>query len=115
MIEERPWGTYEILYEDESCKVKKIVVHPGKRLSYQYHEKRDEHWIITQGIAYINIDGRISTRHPGENIFIPRLSKHRVTPLSSNFDGNLEFIEIQTGDSFDESDIVRIEDDFNRN
>ena len=42
MLENRPWGTYEILHEDAKCKIKKIIVNPNQRLSYQYHKNRDE-------------------------------------------------------------------------
>ena len=42
---------------------------------------------------------------------IPRKSKHRIENISNE---TLIFIEIQTGEYFDEDDIVRIEDDYNR-
>jgi len=48
-IEERPWGKYEILYDWTECKVKKITVNPNQKLSYQYHHKRQENWIVTKG------------------------------------------------------------------
>ena len=34
-IEERPWGKFEILVDSDYCKVKRITVNPGGRLSYQ--------------------------------------------------------------------------------
>ena len=43
--EERPWGTFEVLYEEEGLKVKRIVVKPGKRLSLQSHRQRAENWL----------------------------------------------------------------------
>ena len=50
--DERPWGNYTVLDSTESDhKVKRIVVAPGKRLSYQTHEKRAEHWYIVSGVA----------------------------------------------------------------
>ena len=40
-FDERPWGTYLVLDDEASDhKVKRIVVFPGKRLSYQRHAKR---------------------------------------------------------------------------
>ena len=47
--EERPWGWFEILFEEASLKVKRIMVKPGKRLSLQSHERRAENWVIVQG------------------------------------------------------------------
>ncbi|MCK4890118.1 MAG: mannose-6-phosphate isomerase, partial [Candidatus Aminicenantes bacterium] len=36
--EERPWGWFEILLEEEDVKVKRILVKEGKRLSLQSHK-----------------------------------------------------------------------------
>jgi mannose-6-phosphate isomerase len=49
MIENRPWGFYEILIDNPKYKVKRISVNSGKRLSYQYHLERDENWAIVEG------------------------------------------------------------------
>jgi mannose-6-phosphate isomerase-like protein (cupin superfamily) len=48
-IFDRPWGTYQVLLEDDNCKVKKIVVQPGQKLSLQSHEKRSELWKVIDG------------------------------------------------------------------
>jgi len=47
---DRPWGSYEVLHEATTHKVKTISVTPGKRLSYQRHARRAEHWFIVAGI-----------------------------------------------------------------
>jgi mannose-1-phosphate guanylyltransferase/mannose-6-phosphate isomerase len=47
--EERPWGWFEILFEEATLKIKRILVKPGKRLSLQSHERRAENWIVVQG------------------------------------------------------------------
>ena len=50
--DERPWGNYLVLDDDEADhKVKRIEVTPGKRLSYQSHAKRSEHWFVVSGTA----------------------------------------------------------------
>jgi mannose-6-phosphate isomerase-like protein (cupin superfamily) len=41
-IEERPWGKFETLSDEEYTKVKKITVNPGGVLSYQLHYNRSE-------------------------------------------------------------------------
>ena len=56
---ERPWGRYEVLQESATHKVKCIWVNPGKRLSYQRHQKRAEHWFIVAGDAEVTINGVI--------------------------------------------------------
>ena len=111
-IETRPWGTYEILLDSEKTKVKKITVRPNQRLSYQYHYKRSEHWIVIEGIATVTINGLIKRVEAGDSIYLPVGIKHRVANKHSSLD--LVFIEVQTGTYFGEDDIVRIEDDYNR-
>ena len=67
----RPWGHYEILLDEVYCKVKRIFVKPGQRLSYQYHHKRQEAWTVVSGIAKITIDGKTKNYQPGETVLIP--------------------------------------------
>ena len=110
-VEDRPWGYYEILHEEKNCKVKKITVNPGERLSYQYHHKRSEVWTIIQGEAYMLLNDELQLYTYGETIEIPQGVKHRVENKSSE---DLIFIEVQYGTYFGEDDIIRIEDDYNR-
>ena len=44
--DERPWGCYDVLLDTDFTKVKLITVAPGKRLSYQSHEHRQEQWVV---------------------------------------------------------------------
>src|SRR4029434_876602 len=50
-FDRRPWGTFTVLDEGENFKVKRIEVWSGKRLSYQKHAQRAEHWVVVQGTA----------------------------------------------------------------
>jgi mannose-6-phosphate isomerase len=111
---ERPWGNYTVLDDDApDHKVKRMVVHPGKRLSYQRHSKRAEHWFIVAGTALVTLDGVDVTLHAGESIDIPLEGAHRIgNPVADGPD--LVFIEVQRGTYFGEDDIVRLEDDFGR-
>ena len=108
----RPWGDYDVLLDSEICKVKRISVRPGQSLSYQYHHKRSEDWIIVQGAGEVRIDSKKIKVSPGDRIHIPPLVKHSVRSFKNEED--LVFIEVQTGDYFGEDDIVRIEDDYGR-
>ena len=111
-IEERPWGSFEHLLDCEYCKVKRIIVKPEQRLSYQYHYKRSECWVIVQGAATVTLDDKIHTFVEGDVVQIDCETKHRVENKSEQ---DLIFIETQTGTYFGEDDIVRIEDDYGRN
>ncbi|HUO49012.1 MAG TPA: phosphomannose isomerase type II C-terminal cupin domain [Acidimicrobiales bacterium] len=110
--DERPWGNYTVL-DDEAPdhKIKRIVVHPGKRLSYQRHAQRAEHWFVVSGSAKVTLDGREVVLGPGESIDIPRQGAHRI---ANEGEADLVFIEVQHGSYFGEDDIVRLEDDFGR-
>ena len=108
---ERPWGRYEVLQESSSHKVKCIWVHPGKRLSYQRHEKRAEHWFIVSGTAEVTIDGKVSTLTSGATVDIGIGVLHRIHNVGET---EVVFIEVQTGTYFGEDDIERVEDDFGR-
>jgi mannose-6-phosphate isomerase-like protein (cupin superfamily) len=110
---ERPWGTYTVLSDDASDhKVKRIVVRPGKRLSYQRHAERAEHWFFVSGQAQVTLDGTVTTLSPGQAIDIPTGAAHRVANDGAADD--VVFIEVQRGTYFGEDDIVRLEDDFGR-
>ena len=108
---ERPWGRYEVLQEGGTYKVKSIHVSPGKRLSYQRHQKRSEHWYITDGTGEVKLDGEIQKVSRGSTVEIPQGMLHRISNTGSN---ELIFIEVQTGSYFGEDDIERVEDDFGR-
>ena len=109
--EERPWGSFENLLDEDYCKVKRIIVKPGQRLSYQYHHKRSECWVIVQGWAAITLDDKTFDYEEGYTIQIKIGMKHRV---QNDGEKDLIFIETQTGTYFGEDDIVRIEDDYGR-
>ena len=107
----RPWGEYEILLDEWNVKVKRIRVKPNKRLSYQYHNKRREEWIVVNGNLTIILDDDKVFRYPGESIHIPIGARHRAW---NETDEDVIFIEVQTGTYFGEDDIIRLEDDFDR-
>ncbi len=107
----RPWGFYNILADKDTYKSKEIVVFPGKRLSLQRHQQRDEHWYFIEGHAEITLNDSTLKLGPGESVDIPRNSLHRIENSGSE---NVVFIEVQTGDYFGEDDIERLEDDFGR-
>ena len=109
--EKRPWGTFFVLQDEKKYKIKRIEVKPNHRLSYQYHNKRSEYWIIISGKAKVTIDDKIKILKAGETINIKCKTKHRVENCGIQ---NLTFIEIQTGSYFGEDDIVRIHDDYKR-
>lgn len=110
-FDRRPWGTFTVLDEADSFKVKRIEVLPGKRLSYQKHAQRAEHWFVVQGTAKVTLDDRDIIVAPGESIDIPVGSAHRIENAGNDL---LVFIEVQRGVYLGEDDIIRLQDDFGR-
>lgn len=109
--DERPWGSYTVLDQGQGYQVKRIEVLPGKRLSYQKHARRSEHWVIVQGQALVTLDGQDSTLAQGQAVDVATGAAHRIANPGS---GPLTFIEVQRGDYLGEDDIVRLQDDFGR-
>ncbi|MGI8752174.1 MAG: phosphomannose isomerase type II C-terminal cupin domain [Acidimicrobiales bacterium] len=109
--DQRPWGSYTVLDDSLTHKVKRIEVAPLCRLSYQRHGRRSEHWFIVTGSAEVTLDGTVSRLRPGDAVDIPRGSAHRIANPEPH---PLVFIEVQHGDYFGEDDIERLEDDFGR-
>ena len=110
-FEFRPWGKFEILLQTEYCKVKKLTVDPGQYLSYQFHNRRSEHWVVVSGEASVLLNAKKIVLSSGSSIDIPRGSSHS---LGNEGLENLVVIEIQLGEYFGEDDIVRIDDPYNR-
>ncbi len=100
-----------MLDEGEGYKVKRIEVLPGKRLSYQKHAQRTEHWVVVRGTAKITLDGREIMLGIGETAEIAIGAAHRVENPGVE---QLVFIEVQRGSYLGEDDITRLEDDFGR-
>jgi mannose-6-phosphate isomerase len=107
----RPWGSYTVLDDEPTFKVKRIEVLPGKRLSYQRHARRSEHWFIVHGTAVVTLDGERREVSSGDAVDVPVGTDHRIENASDQL---VVFIEVQHGDYFGEDDIVRLEDDYGR-
>jgi mannose-6-phosphate isomerase-like protein (cupin superfamily) len=110
-FDRRPWGTFTVLDEGDGFKVKRIEVLPGKRLSYQKHAQRAEHWVVVNGTAKVTLDDREIIMETGQAVDIAVGSAHRVENPGREL---LVFIEVQRGNYLGEDDIVRLQDDFGR-
>ncbi len=107
----RPWGSYTVLDDATGHKVKRIIVSPGRRLSYQSHSKRSEHWFVVSGVGEVTLDGTLQPVEAGSAVDVGLGTPHRIANTGEE---PLVFIEVQHGEYFGEDDIVRLEDDFGR-
>ena len=108
----RPWGWYQGIDIGARFQVKRIMVHPGHKLSLQKHHHRAEHWIVVKGTAEVTVDDKVIALHENEGTYIPIGAVHR---LHNPGRIDLEIIEVQVGSYTGEDDIIRLEDVYSRN
>ena len=108
---QRVWGYYRVLHEvhgphEPTMVVKELTVEPGKSLSMQYHNYRNEFWIVSEGTATLTrIDpDKVITMKMHEKEIINKEEWHQ---LSNQTEDPLRVVEIQYGDLCVEWDIVR--------
>ena len=107
----KPWGYFTVLADEADHKVKRIVVHPGHRISLQRHTRRAEYWHAVSGQAIVIREEEEIAFSAGQSMDIPQGTWHRVQNESNEI---FVFIEVQTGTYFGEDDIERREDDYGR-
>jgi mannose-6-phosphate isomerase-like protein (cupin superfamily) len=106
----RPWGKFRAFPYDQAGSIKIITVKPGEALSLQYHRNRSEFWIILDKGLEVTAGDRVWKPQENEEIFIPRKTAHRIRCIGQK---PARIMEIWIGES-DESDIVRLDDEYGR-
>lgn len=109
---EKPWG-YELLWSETSHYAGKIIhIYAGKRLSLQYHHKKHESVLVLSGTLLLHLgqgdDARVIELHTGESADIAAGDIHRFEAYA---EGDVEIVEVSTPYL---DDVVRLEDDYNR-
>lgn len=108
---QRPWGSYTVIVDAQSYKIKKIVVEPKQKISLQMHYHRSEHWIVVRGTAKVTNGETEIYLNENHSTYIPNMTVHR---LENPGKIPLEIIEIQSGSYLGEDDIIRFEDNYGR-
>jgi mannose-6-phosphate isomerase-like protein (cupin superfamily) len=137
---ERPWGGFFVINEAQAqafadqyfggldvnqlkisgkLSPKILLVAPQTRLSWQYHFRRAEIWTVVEGTVGVitsptDEEGELRTLNQGDTITLEQGERHRLIGL----DGWGILAEIwqhtDASNPSDESDIVRVQDDFGR-
>jgi mannose-6-phosphate isomerase-like protein (cupin superfamily) len=108
---DKPWGWELIWAETESYVGKLLFVKAGQSLSLQYHEQKDEAWLVREGRAKLElgaVGGPLETQEitPGDAFHYRPGTVHRVTAIEDTL-----IIEVSTPHL---SDVVRLEDAYGR-
>jgi mannose-6-phosphate isomerase len=107
----KPWGHEEIWAWTDRYVGKILVIEAGRRLSFQYHETKDE-WIhLLEGrlkLTLENDDGVVEVREigPGDSVRVPTGRRHRYEAIET-----CRIVEVSTPEL---GDVVRLDDDFGR-
>jgi cytidyltransferase-like protein len=105
----RPWGEYRVLHDLPGCKVKELVIEPGKSMSMQRHFYRSEHWYVLKGQCQVEIihgnESIIDTIKQNHSYVIGQSVWHRGFNNSSE---PCHILEVQHGEMCVEEDIERM-------
>ena len=138
---ERPWGGFFVISEDnaqefsniyfnglntEELKVsgklspKILIIAPNKRLSWQYHHRRSEIWMVVSGkiktvTSHDDIERKEKILKEGDEIRLYQGERHRIIGTSEYAVVAEIWIHTDKNNPSNEDDIVRLQDDFNRN
>ncbi len=107
--EKRPWGGFERFTSNEKSTVKILTIKPKQEFSLQYHKKRKEFWRFLDNPAEVTLGKKIIKAKKGDEFFIMRGIMHRIKAFSKE----VNVLEIAFG-SFDENDVIRVEDRYGR-
>lgn len=110
VADERPWGGFEQYTHNDTTTVKILTVTGGNRLSLQRHSDRDELWIVLDCEVVVELDDSVEKVQAGGKVWIPRGTAHR---LENRGTAPARVLEIAFG-RFDEDDIERLADDYER-
>ena len=136
----RPWGGFFVIAEEQAQEFsnnffkgldvntlriggllspKILVVAPGKRLSWQYHNRRAEIWQVYKGSAGIirsdsNFENEMKVYNEGDQIVLKQGERHRLIGLNDYCVVAEIWQHTDANYPSDEEDIIRVQDDFGR-
>ena len=105
----RPWGSFRQYAHNQPVTVSLMTVEPGRRLSLQSHPGRAELWIVLDPGAMVQVNDARWQPEVGEEIWIPANGRHRLASVG----GRVRVLEVAFG-NWQQADIVRYEDDYDR-
>lgn len=108
---EKPWG-YELIWAHTERYVGKVLhIRAGHKLSWQYHEIKDETIHVLSGLVDLETEAegdphRVVRLHPGQSVHVEPLRRHRLIAVE-----DCDLLEASTSEL---ADVVRLADDYGR-
>lgn len=110
---EKPWG-YELIFAETEYYIGKILfIKKGKRLSLQFHKKKDETIFLFKGKMLLEVSSEINPEVL-ENKIMKHGESHRIIPGTIHRFHALENCEIFEVSTVELDDIIRLKDDYGR-
>lgn len=108
---EKPWGYEEILEQNQNYVVKRLFMLKDKKCSLQYHDFKDETFIVLSGklkFYYGNSKDNLQTKElePGDFFHVPTKMIHRMEGIEDSL-----YLECSTNYL---NDVIRIQDEYGR-
>ena len=110
--EDRIWGKFFNLYQDQKIKLKELIIDAGKGMSLQRHFKRDEIWFVSKGeckVKYKAKNCKVFEEHHLKLHDVFKVSRKNLHQIFNPFEEECRIIEIQYGEETSEEDIERLE------
>lgn len=138
---DKPWGAYwridnrhlgqflklffpdKYLQQDDwkqNLSPKLLLVAPGEKLSWQYHHRRSEEWVVVAGEVGVKLSEtdsepvRYKKYREGQRVSIKGEMRHRLIGLDGWGLVAEVWVDSNSGRPSDEEDIVRLVDDYGR-
>ncbi len=108
--ESRPWGRFEIYFENEKTWTKILHIYPNQSLSLQYHNYRSERWTPLEPGVRAQIGNRTLDLLPGVCYTVMKQQEHRLWNPTNRV---VRVLEVAIGVVY-ENDIVRLSDKYGR-
>ena len=137
---DRPWGGFLVIDEEQAQEFsnkffegldintlkiggklspKILIVKPGARLSWQYHNRRAEIWQVYKGTAGIirsdsDEENEMKEYNEGDQVVLKQGERHRLIGLDDFCVVAEIWQHTDATHPSDEDDIIRVQDDFGR-
>jgi len=107
-IIDKPWGHEEVIYRSERGTLKRLHITVECRTSLQYHQQKLELCTVEKGRIAVSMGRGVEYCTEGDIMLIPFNTPHRYLALED------DAVILEFSTNSDDTDIIRLEDDYGR-